>query len=107
MATAQVKPVSFSEAVLLRPTMYTRGGTFAEVVAFLEGYYSGMANGDPYAPLVAEWEAFRGWLSAQLCVDTSEVFDAFQKRYGGDANALTKLAESLTRFRESKEQGVW
>ena len=101
MADIQVKPVSFSEAVLLRPAMYTLGGTFAEVVAFLEGYYSGVANGNPYAPSAAEWEAFRVWLSAQFCVDTSEVFAALQTRCGSDRTALMKLAEWLAQFRES------
>ena len=102
MINIQAKPVSFSEAVLLRPMMYTLNGSFAEVIAFLEGYHSGAAKGNPYAPLVMEWEAFRGWLAAQFCVDTAEVFIAFQTRYGAEQTALEELAARLARFQEGK-----
>ena len=102
MIDVQVKPVSFSEAVLLRPMMYTLNGGFAEVIAFLEGYYSGAAKGNPYAPFVMEWEAFRGWLAAQFCVDTAEVFIAFQTRYGSEQAALAELEARFSRFREGK-----
>ena len=102
MIDVQMKPVSFSEAVLLRPGMYTLNGGFGEVIAFLEGYYSGVAKGAPYAPPVTEWEAFRVLLSEQFCVDASEVFAAFQTRYGSGQTALEELAARFSRFRDGK-----
>ncbi len=94
-------PVSFSEAVLLRPMMYTLNSAFGEVIAFVERYFSGAAHSSPYAPPVTEWQAFRVWLAAQFCVDTAKVFSAFQTRYGSDRAALTELSERLARFREA------
>ncbi len=42
----EVKHLSFVAAVCRRPTMYTLGGTFAEVVSFLEGFFSGEARAE-------------------------------------------------------------
>lgn len=104
MAALPLQPVTFSEAVLLRPEMYTQGGTFAEAIAFLEGYYSGMAKSNPYAAPVVEWEAFQRWLSEQLSVDSSEVFGRFVECYGQDQAARKKLVDMLSNFYQSREQ---
>ena len=98
MIDVQTRPASFAQAVLLRPQMYTLDGTFSQALAFLEGYYSGMAKGNPYAAPVCEWESFRVWLAEQLCVVPEEAFAAFRRRNGDGQDAADKLAESLNGF---------
>jgi hypothetical protein len=78
--------------------MYTLCGTFEEIVAFLEGYYSGMAKANPYAPPVVEWSAFRAWLAEKLNLSTEEIFLQFRDRYGESSTALHKMAERYTEF---------
>lgn len=56
----------FIESVLIRPKMYTISGTYGEVVAFLEGYYSGLAKNNPDSPEVVQWSIYRDWLSQEL-----------------------------------------
>jgi hypothetical protein len=104
MAALPIQPVTFSEAVLLRPEMYTPGGTFVEAIAFLEGYYSGMAKTNPYAAPVVEWEDFRRWLANQLSVDTSEVLGRFVACYGQDQAARKNLLDRLSDFYKSREK---
>ena len=101
MMTVQTRPVTFTQAVLLRPAMYTLNGTLLEVIAFLEGYHSGMAKGSAYAAPVAEWEAFRRWAANRLCVETSEAFATFAQRHRHDQAALQTLGEWFTQFIES------
>ncbi len=86
----------------MRPGMYTLNGTLPEVIAFLEGYYSGMAKGKLDAPPVLEWVAFRQWVAAQLDVDAAEAFAAFARRYQDNQAALTTLRQWLARFLESQ-----
>ena len=96
MMPTQVKHVTFAEAVMLRPLMYTVTGTFGEVVSFLEGYYSGMAKGNLYALPVAEWAAFHKWLAGRIDAGGSSVFVAMHEKYG-DA-ALKQLSEWFSEF---------
>jgi hypothetical protein len=83
------------ESVLIRPQMYTVGGSVLEVAAFLEGYYSGMAKIAPYSHKVAEWTDFvaaiavdghSGWASVFRHVDSTfntadEAFDWLLSAY--------------------------
>lgn len=47
-------PITFTEAVFVRPKMYTINGTVEEVAAFLEGFYSGLAAHTRDAQRMAE-----------------------------------------------------
>jgi hypothetical protein len=96
--------VTFVEAVLLRPRMYTLGGTFEEAVAFLEGYFSGMAKGNPSAAPVLQWASFRNWLSESMGVPSSEIFSRFRELHEDSHAALEKMLEWLSRF--EKEQAL-
>jgi len=97
--TENDKPaVSFAEAVLLRPKMYTLGGTYEEVVAFLDGYFSGMAKANPYAPPVLQWVAFQQWLAVQLSVPSSDVFSTLKNAHYADQDALAEMLDWLSRF---------
>ena len=103
--TENDKPaVSFAEAVLLRPKMYTLGGTYEEVVAFLDGYFSGMAKANPYAPPVLQWVAFQQWLAVQLSVPSSDVFSTLKnelvrhRQFQNQAEARYAIAEYIERF---------
>ena len=97
--TENDKPaVSFAEAVLLRPKMYTLGGTYEEVVAFLDGYFSGMAKANPYVPPVLQWVAFQQWLAVQLSVPSSDVFSTLKNAHYADQDALAEMLDWLSRF---------
>ena len=101
MNTMRTQFLTFSQAVLTRPGMYTLNGTLPEVIAFLEGYYSGMAKGKLDAPPVLEWVAFRQWVAAQMDVDIAQAFSAFAQRYQDNQTAITTLAQWLARFLEA------
>lgn len=105
MTTTMASPVSFSQAVLLRPAMYTLNGTTLEIIAFLEGYYSGMAKNNPYAAPVLEWEAFRAWLAGQLCVEPAQAFAAFVQQHQSENTTTRTLAESLSTFLQTEVRG--
>src|SRR5687768_1547816 len=92
--------VTFAQAVLLRPTMYTMGGSFEEVIAFLTGYFSGAAQGGPHAPDVVQWSYFRAWLAEQLGWPRTNLFQEFRNRYETDEAARQEFLRLLTLFLE-------
>ena len=53
-------------AVLARPKMYTLSGDYSEVVAFLTGYYSGLARDQRAQSHVERWSLFENWLVRKL-----------------------------------------
>ena len=73
---------SFVLAVLARPTMYTMGGSYAEVVAFLEGYFSGVAHGQSQPRETDPWTAFGIYLSPKYGNENRSVFAAFADKHG-------------------------
>ena len=79
--------------VLRRPKMYTLHGTVGEVVAFLEGYCSGLVCVGGNGPrIVGEWYGFTEWLRAELNpVGDVPVIAAFVERYGNDAGGIHHL----------------
>ncbi len=84
-------------AVLLRPKMYTLHGSFGEVTAFLEGYYSGTAINHMNDPSVTVWSEFLYFLCKKLEVTSSEVMHEFQNRYGSEAiDELEKAYDEFT-----------
>ncbi|MBW3624429.1 MAG: hypothetical protein KY468_13570 [Armatimonadetes bacterium] len=100
--------ISFPESVLLRPKMYTIGGTFEEVMAFLEGFYSGLAKADPHNLSVVEWGIFKTeWLRRKLYneygleLSGSPVFDQIKNHWNDDEILKKKTKEWLTEFIES------
>lgn len=100
MGNQMREAVTFPEAVCLRPTMYTLGGTFEEVIAFLEGYHSGVATGNLYAPAVLWWQSFREWLALQLGVEQSEVFSSLRGLHASSGEALKDLTARIAHFRQ-------
>jgi len=102
MATYQVKTLSFPEAVILRPKMYTSGGTFEETLAFLDGYYSGMAKMDPDASPVVEWAGFQEWLARKLDVPLSHLLEKMNQVWSGGDDSRAML-EHIQEFRDSNK----
>jgi L-fucose isomerase-like protein len=103
MADVQTRGIPLTEAVLLRPAMYTMNGTFAEVVAFLEGYFSGMAHGNPNASPVVEWSDFEQWLVDRMKVDGAELFRKIEQAHSEDCERLRALADLFARFRAERQ----
>jgi hypothetical protein len=98
MADLQTRGITLTDAVLLRPAMYTMNGTFAEVVAFLVGYFSGAAKGNPSAPPVIEWSAFEYWLADRLNAQDGGHFRRIHDAHREDCERLRALSELYTRF---------
>ena len=98
MSNVQVRGITFTDAVLRRPAMYTVNGTFAEAVSFLEGYYSGMAHGNIDAPPAIEWSDFRRWIASRLGVDSADSFKVIYQTHHEDCERLKALADWYARF---------
>jgi hypothetical protein len=88
---------SLVQSVLRRPGMYTLGGTFEEVIAFLTGYVSGIARADPSAEAVLEWAEFEEWLASKLDSSPNEVFTKMRDLApGGDPlRELSRYSEEF------------
>jgi hypothetical protein len=95
------KRMSLPMAVFLRPKMYTIGGTFEEVVAFLEGYYSGMAKANPNCPPVPIWGDFVEALRLELGVD-QDTFGTLRSSSSSSEEALAKLIGYFNRLSEQQ-----
>ncbi len=102
MADVQTRAVTLTEAVLLRPAMYTMNGTFAEVIAFLEGYYSGMAHGNPNAQPAVDWSEFEQWLADRMNVDSAELFRQIEQCHGENCERIRALADLYARFQTER-----
>ena|SRR5437868_274954 len=102
MADVQTRGVTLTEAVLLRPAMYTMNGTYAEVIAFLEGYYSGMAHGNPNAQPAVDWSDFEAWLADRLEVDSTEAFRRIEQSYDDNCERIKALADWYARFQTER-----
>ena len=99
MADEQIRAAMFTEAVLRRPAMYTMNGTFAEVVAFLNGYYSGAARGHLDWPPVIEWTDLERWLANRLGVASTEAFRRIEQSFDDNCERIDALADWYARFR--------
>ena len=82
--------VTFADVVetLCRyPRMYTMNGSFAEVVAFLEGYTIADAKDSR-----RDWHGFSRWLTAKMGYPDNVVAPVYLRRtYRDDAEALKEL----------------
>jgi hypothetical protein len=84
--------VSFPEAVALRPKMYTMEGTFQEVVAYLEGYFSGASKSPSGLKVAQDWWAFVEKIALRTG-DKEHTFAALMKEAGSSEHALQLLAQ--------------
>jgi hypothetical protein len=107
------RPITFVEAVIMHPKMYTTGGSYGEVNAFLKGHMGGLIKGLASVPVAAdgtgspdpwefrefkEWSEFRDQLATELETDSSHAFARFRERYGTDGEALTELLRKAQSF---------
>ena len=85
------------EAVFRRPEMYTVSGTYGEVFAFLEGYYSGLAKDSRNWEHVEIWSQFNEFLRVELNDSLRIVRIAFYEKHG--EASLEKLKEQYLKFK--------
>ncbi|MES2460101.1 MAG: hypothetical protein V4671_05925 [Armatimonadota bacterium] len=100
MDAVLAEELHFVRAVIHRPRMYTLNGTFDEIIAFLEGYHSGVAAIDPSAPGVVAWQSFRGWLMRSLGANSFSVFDRFKLHYVASDDLGEVLDGLVARFQK-------
>ncbi len=100
MSSTTIVYQTLTEAVFSRPRMYTLEGSFPEVIAFLEGYYSGAAKAKPDWEPVVEWALFEQWIARRLGVPETGVHAAFLKQHG--ENALPELKQLYSVFRRER-----
>ena len=74
-----------TDAVLTRPKMYTLRGSYPEILAFLEGYYSGLAKLQSDLTVIENWSSFQQGLAEKLDVSPSDVFLFLADTYESDA----------------------
>jgi hypothetical protein len=103
----------FAEAVFVRPSMYTIGGTLEEVAAFLEGFYSGMIahNRDRAAfNEAARWRDFCAWAAEQIGgaerPSWVHMFQALRRAYPDDTAGFLRLAELYIAFRRERDMAT-
>ncbi|MES2463767.1 MAG: hypothetical protein V4671_24625 [Armatimonadota bacterium] len=99
---------SFVEAVCVRPVMYTMDGTWAEVGAFLEGFYSGMGGHSSTKAGregVERWMDFCHWALLRLTgrghSEPYQLFQTLREKYPEEAVAFVRLAELCIEYRQS------
>ncbi|HRW06410.1 MAG TPA: hypothetical protein P5121_15005 [Caldilineaceae bacterium] len=91
----------FTKAVLSRPKMYTMNGSFGEVVAFLQGYYSGLAKSPEGLDYTTKyWSSFEYWLAHQIGgTEKTTAFRVLLNHYQDDA--LEELRRYYLKFRDT------
>ncbi len=97
-----MQPLSFVNAVLSRPQMYTPSGTYGEVISFLTGYYSGIANGDIYDAELQTWNGFRNWLQEKMGSGTVSAFQTLL----ADEQPLQRLSQLFTVWRMETQHAL-
>ena len=97
-----MQPLSFVSAVLSRPQMYTPSGTYGEVVSFLTGYYSGIANGDIYDAELHIWNDFRNWLQEKMGSDTASAFQMLLT----DEQPLQRLSQLFAMWQREAQNAL-
>jgi hypothetical protein len=98
MSDLPVLHLTFPEAVLFRPKMYTIGGSYLEVIAFLKGFYGGLSKHIPQPPPVKAWGEFQHWLSKRMGVEMSEVFRHLNEKHSNDLETIQELKFHLEQF---------
>ena len=99
---ADLQVVTLVAAVCRAPKIYTLGGTFPEVVAFLEGFYAALEWRRAAPDESAEWKGFCEWLSERLQRGPRErYFEALRRAYPEDAAAREQLATRWSEYRSS------
>ena len=92
-----MEPLSLVESACLRPRMYTLGGSFAELVCFLEGLFCGEPHSGTRSPRGEAWGRLAERLRLEM-VDGTEGggwqagFIALRRRSSDDHAALDRLA---------------
>lgn len=77
--------------------MYTLMGSYTEVIAFLEGYYSGLAKSQVGMTEVTRWSSFRQWLAQKLDTSTPNEVKVLADRY--EDRALLVFARFYEEFK--------
>jgi hypothetical protein len=101
--------LSFVECICARPTMYTLSGTFAEVLAYLWGYYEGPRDraGTWHVEDGKAWHEFCAWLQKRHPAGTffpgSTVWEIFRAGTKDDREAIARLLQSYCDYRDQDE----
>lgn len=91
------------EAICKRPRMYVMGGQFLDVVNYLVGFFTGLAQSEAAAAEAARFDAFHEWLCEKLDWPRELViWDAFRQRHSDDAAALEQFAAYWSEYNAEK-----
>ena len=93
---------SIIEGALIRPAMYTIGGTVPEVAAFLEGYFSALAKHPETQSVPDDWLAFTAFVGAETShVGWHEVYANIAARFDTDDEAFDWLLTMYLQFKST------
>ena len=90
------KHTELIRAVFQRPKMYTTGGSYPEVIAFLDGYFSGL-NSASVATSV--WSELTDRITQTTGVPSTEAFREFGEMH--DKLSLQAIAEIFEKLHPS------
>jgi hypothetical protein len=94
--------ISLTEAILLRPKLWTRTGTFDAVVAFLDGRFSARMYGSQDEERT-QWTAFWKWLADKSGLDNHRVQERIIEQSGSDEKAIAELLRLYAEFKAESE----
>lgn len=90
------------EALCKRPAMYTMNGTFAEIVAHLDGYAKGAEVKD--GPNHYSWTPFLQWLAVKFDYSPKTfplLWKVFLENYADEETALKELSRFYREYATS------
>ncbi|WP_435017520.1 hypothetical protein TA3x_005134 [Tundrisphaera sp. TA3] len=114
--TEDHRTIWFMRAVARRPKMYTTDGTYEEMIAFLDGFYGGMAKEHDYHRATAVrrgdidavdegwrshrevWTEFKDWLSDRHGVPTSRIFEFLREGCRDNQEKVKRFSIALDEF---------
>lgn len=102
-ACSDPKPLYFVEAVLKRPTMYTRHGTYWELVSFINGYYMRVSP-NPYDKNGEDYKTWYDWLLDHVPTEDPKewIWDRIYNQVDTDEEAVQLLRDLYKDFELSQ-----
>jgi hypothetical protein len=94
---------SIIEGTLIRPAMYTIGGSIPEVAAFLEGYFSGAhVKASEASTIVTEWQDYVEFIGVEFgSTDWNDVFRSVTARFDSDDDWFDWLLTKYLQFKSN------
>ncbi len=92
---AEIRLIDLFEAVMERPYFYTLGSSYAEAIAYLEGYQNGACchkiASDDYFPDIKKYQEFKIWLADKFRLEEKAALKSLSEQPGDVFHISLKL----------------